>query len=135
GLVEIEEPVTKVRIYQVNTKKLIVAEVPVKNGVYNEKGDFAIDGIPGTGGKITLHFHKPGGSVTKSLLPTGNPADEIDVPGLGKMTVSLVDATNPMVFVRARDLGLKGTEIAEIEAGDDIREKLEAIRSQSAVMI
>lgn len=135
GLVEIEEPVTTVRIYQVNTKKLIVAEVPVKNGVYNEQGDFAIDGVPGTGGKITLHFHKPGGSVTKALLPTGNHTDEIHVSGLGKVTVSLVDAANPLVFVRARDLGLKGTEIAEIEASDDILAKLEAIRSRAAVMI
>lgn len=56
GLVQAQEPFTTVRIHQANTNKLIVAEVPVKSGYYNETGDFAIDGVPGTGGKIVLHF-------------------------------------------------------------------------------
>lgn len=135
GLVKAEEPVTRVRIYQVNTQKLIVAEIPVKNGRYNEEGDYTVDGVPGTGGKITLRFFDPGGSITGNLLPTGNTTDIIDVPGMGKTTVSIVDAANPLVFIRAKDLGLIGTEIYEIDAGDDIRAKLEAIRSRAAVMI
>jgi 2-methylaconitate cis-trans-isomerase PrpF len=135
GLVNVEEPITKVRIYQVNTKKLIVAEVPVKNGFYNEQGDFAIAGVPGTGGMITLHFFNPGASVSKALLPTGNVKDTIDVPEIGKISISLVDAANPMVFVKARDIGLKGTEIYEIDTGAEIRRKLEAIRSRAAVML
>jgi hypothetical protein len=135
GLVNVVEPITKVRIYQVNTKKLIVAEVPVKNGLYNEQGDFAIAGIPGTGGKITLHFFNPGASVTKALLPTGNVKDTIDVAEVGKISISLVDAANPVVFVRARDIGLKGTEIFEIDAGVEIRRKLEAIRAKAAVVL
>jgi 2-methylaconitate cis-trans-isomerase PrpF len=135
GLVSVEEPITKVRIYQVNTKKLIIADVPVKNGLYNEEGDYAIDGVPGTGGKITLHFVDPGGSVSGKLLPTGNATDIIEVPGLGEIAISIVDAANPVVFVRARDLGLKGTEIHEIDARAEIRRKLEAIRSWGAVML
>jgi hypothetical protein len=55
GLVKAREPITKVRIYQVNTKKCIVADVPVKNGRFDESGDYAIDGVPGTGAKIALH--------------------------------------------------------------------------------
>jgi len=135
GLVSAEEPITRVRIYQKNTDKLIVAEVPVRDGLYNEEGDCAIDGVPGTGGKITLHFFNPGGSVTGKLLPTGNVTDAIDVPGIGEITISIVDAANPVVFFRARDLGLKGTEITEIDASAEIRERLEAIRSRGAVMI
>ena len=135
GLVNLEEPVTHVRIYQVNTKKRIVADVPVKDGLYNEEGDYAIDGVPGTGGKITLHFFDPGGSITGKLLPTGNVTDEIEAPGIGRVTVSIVDAANPAVFVRARDIGLSGTEIYEIDAGDDIRKTIEAIRGRAAVMI
>jgi 2-methylaconitate cis-trans-isomerase PrpF len=135
GLVSVEEPITKVRIYQVNTKKLIIADVPVKNGLYNEEGDYAIDGVPGTGGKITLHFVDPGGSVSGKLLPTGNATDIIEVPGLGEIAISIVDAANPVIFVRARDLGLKGTEIHEIDARAEIRHKLEAIRSWGAVML
>jgi len=135
GLVSAEEPMTTVRIYQKNTKKLIIAEVPVKDGLYNEEGDFAIGGVPGAGGKITLHFFNPGGSITGKLLPTGNAKDVIEVPGSGKITVSIVDAANPVVFVRARDLGLTGTEIYEIDGGADIRQRLEAIRSRIAVML
>jgi len=135
GLVIAEAPITNVRIYQVNTKKRIVAQVPVRKGLYNEEGETAIDGVPGTGGGITLHFFDPGGSITGKLLPTGSATDNMEVPGLGKLTVSIVDAANPVVFVRARDMGLKGVEIYEIDAGDDIREKLEAIRGIAAVMI
>ena len=135
GLVEVEEPITTVRIYQTNTKKLIIAEVPVRNGLYNEEGNYAIDGIPGTGGKVTLHFVNPSGSVSDKLLPTGNVVDVIEVPDDGSITISIVDAANPVVFVRARDLGLKGTEIHEIESGDQIKKRLERIRSTVAVML
>jgi len=135
GLVAAEEPVTRVRIYQTNTKKLIIAEVPAKDGLYNEEGDYAIDGVPGTGGKITLHFIDPGGSVSGKLLPTGNVTDVIEVPGVGEITVSIVDAANPVVFIRARDLGLTGIEIYEIEGSAEIRERLEAIRGRGAVML
>ncbi len=135
GLVRSQEPITSVRIYQINTRKRIVADLPVKNGYYDETGDYAIDGVPGTGGKITLHFFEPSGSVTGKLLPTGNVTDMIEINGLGKIAVSIVDAANPVVFVRSSDLGLKGTEIYEIDAGSEIRANLEAIRSKAAVMI
>jgi len=135
GLVKAKEPITRVRIYQVNTKKLIVAVVPVKDGQYNEEGDCAIDGVPGTGGEITLHFFNPGGSITKKLLPTGSVTDSIDLPGNEQITVSIIDAGNPVVFVRAQDLGLQGTEIYEIDENAEIRAKLEAIRSRGAVML
>ncbi|MDF1591118.1 MAG: PrpF domain-containing protein [Desulfobacterales bacterium] len=134
-LVKAQEPLTQVRIYQVNTKKRIVAEVPVRDGRFDESGDYTIDGVPGTGAKIALHFVDPGGSVTGRLLPTGNVVDTVDVSGLGKMVVSIVDAANPIVFVRAADLGLKGIEIHEIDASADIRKTLESIRSMTAVMI
>jgi 2-methylaconitate cis-trans-isomerase PrpF len=135
GLVNAEEPVTTVRIYQTNTRKLIIAEVPVRDGLYNEEGDYAIDGVPGTGGKVTLHFVDPGGSVSGKLLPTGNVKDGMEIPDIGAITISLVDAANPVVFVRARDLGLKGTEIYEIDGSPEIRQRLEAIRSRGAVML
>jgi 2-methylaconitate cis-trans-isomerase PrpF len=135
GLVDAEEPITTVRIYQRNTKKRIIAEVPVKSGLYNEEGDYAIDGLPDRGGKVTLHFVNPGGSVTGKLLPTGNVTDLMEVPGIGEISISIVDAANPVVFVRAKDLGLKGTEISEIDGSAEIRQKLEAIRSRGAVML
>ncbi len=135
GLVSAGEPITRVRIYQKNTDKLIVAEVPVKDGVHDEEGDYAIDGVPGTGSRIDLHFHDPGGAVTGSLLPTGKAAEVIDLPGRGEVSVSIVDAANPVVFARAVDLGLRGVEINKIDASEDIKAELEAIRVRAAVMI
>jgi 2-methylaconitate cis-trans-isomerase PrpF len=135
GLVPVVEPVTTVRIHQLNTDKLIIAEVPVKNGQYNEQGDFSIPGVPGSGGKITLRFVAPGGSVTGKLLPTGNPVDLIkDVPGVGDIEASLLDAANPGVFVRAGDLGIKGGEIGLFDE-PGLNQKLEAIRARAAVMM
>ncbi|MBW2481671.1 MAG: 3-methylitaconate isomerase [Deltaproteobacteria bacterium] len=135
GLVNVEEPVTTVRIHQKNTDTLIVAEVPVKDGRYNEEGAYVISGVPGTGGKIALHFSEPGGAVTGKLFPTGNVIDSLDVPGLGSIRCTVIDAANPLVLVAARDLGLTGIEIGEIDSRADIREQLEAIRSRATVIM
>ena len=135
GLVNAEEPVTTVRIHQKNTDTLIVAEVPVKDGRYEEDGDYVISGVPGTGGKIALHFTNPGGAVTGKLFPTGNLIDTLDVPDLGSIRCTVIDAANPLVMVAAQDLGLTGIEIGEIDSRSDIRDRLEAIRSRAAVIM
>lgn len=134
GLVPAEAPITKVRIHQLNTNKLIVAHVPVKKGQFDHEGDYAINGVPGTGNRIDLHFHNPGGSVTGKLIPTGNPIDRINLPNIGVIDFSLVDAANPYVFIRASDVGLKGTEIADIDKNREIKKILETIRCHAAVM-
>jgi len=134
GLVTAREPVTTVRIFQQNTAKQIIAEVPVKNGLHDEEGAYAIDGVPGTGGKIRIRYVDPGGSVTGKLFPTGNIMDTVDIPGLGSVRMTVIDVGNPWVLVPAKDLGLKGTEINEIESDGDIRAHLEAIRGRAAVM-
>lgn len=135
GLVKVEEPVTRVRIFQKNTQKLIVAEVPVKDGLFDDDGDYAIDGVPGIGGKITLRFCYPGGSVTGLLFPTGNVMDVLEVPDIGRIRMTVMDAANPIVMVPAQELGLTGIEIEEIENSETIKDKLEAIRSMAAVRI
>ena len=130
GLIDAKEPVTKVRIYNTNTKKIIVAEFPVRGGEFQSEGDFRIDGVPGAGSKILLDFLDSGGSVTGKLLPTGKVKEEIPFPTLGKLTVSLVDAANPFVFVRATDLGMKDDATLEEVAGNDaLLKKCEEIRS------
>lgn len=134
GLVSAVEPVTTVRIHQKNTDKLIVAEVPVKDGRYDETGDYAISGIPGTGGKITLRFADPGGAVTGRLLPTGNTRDTLEIPGLGSVEVTIIDAANPVVLVAAAQIGLSGIEIEAIEKNRETKDKLEAIRCAAAVV-
>lgn len=134
GLVPVQEPVTTVRIWQENTKKIIVAEVPVKDGRHQVEGDYSIDGVPGTGAKVRLKFLEPGGSMTGKLLPTGNVTDILKTSEYGMFTVSIVDAANPVVFVKANELGLQGTEIEEIDSNPELLRKLEVIRSYAAVM-
>ncbi|MBI4490063.1 MAG: 3-methylitaconate isomerase [Deltaproteobacteria bacterium] len=130
GLIEPKEPITKVRIYNTNTKKVIVAEFPVRDGQFLSEGSFRIDGVPGPGSKILLDFINSGGSVTGKLLPTGKVREDIKFPTLGTLTVSMVDAANPFVFVRASDLGLQGNETLEEIAGNSVLlKKCEEIRS------
>jgi 2-methylaconitate cis-trans-isomerase PrpF len=135
GLVAAAEPITRVRIHQKNTNKLIVAEVPVRNGRFDEEGEYEISGVPGTASRITLRFVDPGGSLTGRLFPTGNPRDVLEVPGLGGVELTIIDAANPVVLLQAALLGLKGTEIKEIDTGESIKAKLEQIRCAAAVRI
>lgn len=136
GLVPAVPPVTTVRIYNTNTGKILIAEVPVINGKAATAGDFAIDGVPGTGAKILLDFAATGGTLGKGLLPTGKPAEELAVEGAGTFTVSIVDAANPAVFVRAADVGLTGSEpFAAILANNALGELADKIRGTAGVRL
>ncbi len=112
GLVAPVEPITTVRINMTNSQRILVAEVPVKDGKAMVDGDFAIDGVPGTGAKIAMDWSDVVGGITGKLLPTGNAKDTIEVDGI-KYTVSIVDAGNPVVFVNAASLRMTGTEFSE----------------------
>ncbi len=135
GLVRAVEPITTVRIHQKNTDKLIIAEVPVKDGRFDETGDYAISGVRGRYSKITLRFIDPGGSLTGKLFPTGNSKDMVDIPGHGMVEITIIDAANPIVLVCAEALGLQGTEVEEIDNSVAIKATLETIRCKVAVLI
>lgn len=136
GFVKPVEPYTYVRIYNTNTDKMIYATVPVKDGRALSEGDYQIDGVPGTGARILLEFEDPSGSVCKKLLPTGNAKDIIDLGPKGKFTVSVVDAANPVVFLKAEELGLQGTELpTEVEGMPEVLQAIEEIRSVVAEMV
>jgi 2-methylaconitate cis-trans-isomerase PrpF len=132
GLVETTEPVTTVRLYNKNTAKRIDAHVPVEAGQAQDWGDFRIAGVPGTAARIDLDFLDPAGSTFDGVFPTGEPADEIETPD-GEVQVSFVDVTNPLAFVRASDLGLRGDELpSEINGDVDLLARIERLRGACA---
>ena len=133
-MVDIQDPVTIVKVYNTNTKKVIEESVPTPNGelIYSE--DFKIAGVPGKGLKIDLTFVNPAGSLTGKLLPTGNSSDVFSVEGVGDVEMSIVDASNPLVYVDAREIGLTGYEkVSEIDGDQALLEKLERIRGTAAL--
>ena len=134
NLVEAKEPKTVVRALNVNTGKRIDIVVPVENGSVKYDGEFKIDGVPNPGARIDTIWRDPGGAILKKgLLPTGNPRDYIEVNG-EKYEATIIDSANLAVFVRAEDIGLKGTELPG-EISKDVLDLLEKIRSKAAELI
>ncbi|MGA9868286.1 MAG: PrpF domain-containing protein [Acetobacteraceae bacterium] len=134
GLVRAEGDTALVRIFNTNTAKLIHATFPLRDGRADYRGELAIPGVSGTGAPIRLEFVSPGGASTGKLLPTGNPTDRLDIPGLGPIEASMVDAANACVFVRAGDVGLTGRELPEeLEARPDILRRLAEIRLRASL--
>ena len=130
-LVAAVDPITTVRIFNTNTQKMVIAEVPVEQGAVKTHGDFRISGVPGTGAEIRLHFIDPGGALTGKLLPTGNVVDQIILENGKSIDVSIVDAANPTGFVRSDEIGIRGDELpSELEARTDVLAILEEIRSR-----
>lgn len=134
GLVSVTEPVTSVRIYNTNTNKISIAEVPVQYGRAKSDGNYSIDGVPGRGAKIVLDFLDAAGSKTNSLFPTGNRTDTFEIPGYKTVEVSIIEITAPVVFVKASSIGLKGTELSS-ELTEEQSDLLETIRGMAAERI
>lgn len=134
GLVEhLTEPVTIVHMYNLNTDKYIDVAVPVKDGQFHNEGTCAIAGVDGTAGELKVNFLNPAGSKTGKLFPTGKAKELLALPD-GEIEATILDVSNPIVLVRAQDLGLNGTESpSEIEGNKGVSERLEAIRGAACV--
>lgn len=134
GFVRAQEPVTIVRIHNTNTNKVLIAHVPVVDGQPAIEGDCTIAGVPGTGASILLDYSDTVGAVSGRFFPTGNTADELDVPGEGRLKVTLADVANPVVYIQADALGLSGVESPQDLDGDpELNARLEKIRCHAAV--
>ncbi|MPQ67953.1 MULTISPECIES: 2-methylaconitate cis-trans isomerase PrpF [unclassified Pseudomonas] len=136
GLVDApHEGTAVVRIWQANIQKRIIAHVPMRNGEVQEEGDFVLDGVAFPAAEVVLEFLNPGGS-DGSILPTGNAIDELDIPGVGNLPVTLLNAGNPTIFVEADKVGLKGTETQDQVNGDvQLLTRLETIRAHCTVVM
>ena len=135
GLVKVKDGEVTIKIYQVNTDKIIHSTFNVKNGFANPDGDYNIAGVSGSGSKIRLDYLEPGGSGTGKLLPTGNVIDAVEVDGK-KIDISIVDAATPLVYIKSDDIGLKCIENPdELDANSGAMKIVQAIRNKAAVMI
>jgi len=138
GMVPIVEPITTVRMWNANTDKYINVTVPIdpETHTFAQDGECRIAGVDGTAAELKVNFLDPAGAKTGKLMPTGNPMDVLDIPGFGKIEATIVDVSNPIVLVRAEDIGLKGTELpAEVDANKEASALLEKIRGTGAVMM
>lgn len=138
GLVKApRDGVAVVRIWQANIGKRIVAHVPMANGEVQELGDFEPDGVTFPAAEIKLEFMDPGADEDGeggSMFPTRQRLDTIEVPGVGKIEATLINAGNPTIFVDAAALGFRGTELQpEINNNAEVLARCETIRAHATV--
>ena len=136
GIVPAVEPVTTVRVFSTNTGKRYIAHVPVCAGKAAVEGEYMIDGVPAPGACITLEYPDPGGSLGGELLPTGLPRQQCELADSRVVTISVVDAAIPTVFVRAEELRADATQLAPaLDAESALQQTLEEIRCRSAILL
>ena len=135
GLVQAQEGITRVRIFNTNTGKVLVASVPVQDGRAMVEGDYEVPGVPGTGAEIAMNWAATVGAKTGRLLPTGNTIDIIELADGRRLAASLVDAGNPCVWMRGADLGMSGAESArEVNSDKDLLAAVREARAAAAVL-
>lgn len=136
GLVPARDGDTTIRVYNTNTGKIYHAHFEVRDGHAVEVGDFEMSGVSGTGARVRLDYIAPGGAKSPAFLPTGNVVDAIELPNGRRVEASLVDATNPVVFVRAADFGVSGHEGPEaLEQQRQLMQLLDHVRRRAGVLM
>jgi hypothetical protein len=141
GLVDPErlpqDGMATVRIWQANIGKTIIAHVPMTNGEVQETGDFELDGVTFPAAEVQLEFLDPAAEeegAGGSMFPTGNLVDELEVPGVGTLQATMINAGIPTIFINAEAIGYKGTELQEAINGDPrALAMFETIRAHGAV--
>ena len=122
-----------VRIWQANIRKTIIAHVPVTNGEVQETGDFELDGVTFPAAEIKVEFMDPADGEG-AMFPTGNLIDDLEVPGIGTLQATMINAGIPTIFLNAGDIGFKGTELQEeINSDPNKLAMFETIRAHGAV--
>ncbi|WP_372985214.1 2-methylaconitate cis-trans isomerase PrpF [Marinobacter sp.] len=128
-----ENGICTVRIWQANIKKTIVAHVPITNGEVQETGDFELDGVTFPAAEVQIEFMDPADG-DGAMFPTGNVVDDLDVPGVGNLKATMINAGIPTIFINAEDIGYKGTELQDdINNDPKALEMFETIRAHGAV--
>jgi 2-methylaconitate isomerase len=129
--------VATVRIWQANIGKTIIAHVPMTNGAVQETGDFELDGVTFPAAEVQLEFMDPAAEeegAQGAMFPTGQLVDDLDVPGVGTLKATMINAGIPTIFVDAEAIGYQGTELQDaINSDDAALKKFETIRAYGAL--
>ncbi|KAB8053156.1 2-methylaconitate cis-trans isomerase PrpF [Janthinobacterium rivuli] len=129
--------IATVRIWQANIGKTIIAHVPMTHGEVQETGDFELDGVTFPAAEVKLEFIDPAAEEEGgggAMFPTGNLVDDLDVPGIGVLKVTMINAGIPTIFVDAQAIGYTGTELQDAINGDPAAlARFETIRAHGAL--
>lgn len=132
-----QDGVATVRIWQANIGKTIIAHVPITNGAVQETGDFELDGVTFPAAEVQLEFMDPAAEedgAGGAMFPTGNLIDELQVPGVGTLKATMINAGIPTIFINAQDIGYTGTELQDdINSDPKALAMFETIRAHGAV--
>lgn len=132
-----ENGVAVVRIWQANIGKTIIAHVPITNGEVQETGDFELDGVTFPAAEVALEFMDPAAEeegAAGALFPTGNLIDDLEVPGVGTLKATMINAGIPTIFLNADAIGFTGTELqGDINSDARALAMFETIRAHGAV--
>lgn len=128
-----ENGMAVVRIWQANIKKTIIAHVPITNGDVQETGDFELDGVTFPAAEVQVAFMSPV-DATDAMFPTGNLVDELEVPGVGTFSATMINAGIPTIFLNADAIGYTGCELQEVINGSEkALAMFETIRAYGAI--
>ncbi|MEX3759378.1 2-methylaconitate cis-trans isomerase PrpF [Paraburkholderia phenoliruptrix] len=126
-----------VRIWQANIGKTIIAHVPMTDGAVQETGDFELDGVTFPAAEVQLEFMDPAPEeegAGGSMFPTGNLVDDLEVPGVGTLKATMINAGIPTIFVNAEAIGYTGTELQDaINSDEKALGMFETIRAHGAL--
>ncbi|MGP4843285.1 2-methylaconitate cis-trans isomerase PrpF [Marinobacter sp. 1Y8] len=128
-----ENGVAIVRIWQANIAKTIIAHIPITDGAVQETGDFELDGVTFPAAEVEVEFMDPADGEG-AMFPTGNVVDDLDVPGVGTLKATMINAGIPTIFINAEAIGYNGTELQNaINRDARALETFETIRAHGAV--
>ncbi|UDM48860.1 2-methylaconitate cis-trans isomerase PrpF [Cupriavidus sp. MP-37] len=129
--------VAVVRIWQANIGKTIIGHVPITNGEVQETGDFELDGVTFPAAEVQLEFMDPAAEeegAGGAMFPTGNVVDDLEVPGVGTLKATMINAGIPTIFVNADSIGYTGTELQDaINSDTRALAMFETIRAHGAL--
>ena len=122
-----------VRIWQANIGKTIIAHVPITGGAVQETGDFELDGVTFPAAEVQIEFMDPADGEG-AMFPTGQVVDDLEVPGVGTLKATMINAGIPTIFINAAEIGYAGTELQDDINSDPVAlARFETIRAHGAL--